>query len=159
MKPILLITSAVVSFIGMELASWFIHKYIMHGPLWNIHKTHHQHSNSPLELNDLFSLFFGGISVVLIVWGLNTQNPFMSGTGLGIALYGLVYFILHDLFIHRRIKMFRKSRSPYLNALAEAHRDHHKSREKEPGTSFGLLWVNRKYFQKHYQRHRKEEKS
>ena len=158
MKPLLFIIAAVGSFIGMELASWFIHKYIMHGPLWNIHKSHHQHTNSPLELNDVFSLFFGGLAIFLIVLGLDTNNMGMAGAGVGISLYGFTYFILHDLFIHRRIKLFKKSRSPFLSALAEAHRDHHKSREKEPGTSFGLLLVNRKYLQKHYKRNRKEKR-
>ena len=157
MKPIIFIISAVVCFIGMELASWFIHKYIMHGPLWNIHKTHHQHNETALELNDVFTLFFGGIAVVLIIWGLETGNMLMAGAGTGISLYGCTYFVLHDLLIHRRIKLFKRSRSSFLNALAEAHRDHHKSRVKEKGTSFGLLLVDKKYFKKHY--HRKEEKS
>lgn len=153
MKALLFTISATGAFVGMELASWFIHKYIMHGPLWNIHKTHHQHKHAGgLELNDLFSLFFGSIAVLLIIHGLDTQNMLMAGAGTGISLYGCVYFILHDLFIHRRIKLLKKSKSPFLNALTEAHYDHHKNREKEKSTSFGLLLVNKKYFLKYYYR-------
>ena len=155
MNVFLFIISVIGSFTGMEAASWFIHKYLMHGPLWNIHKTHHQHTKTAVELNDLFALLFGGIAIVLLVWGLNTENSILAGAGTGISLYGFSYFILHDLFIHRRIKLFKRSESPFLNALAEAHRDHHKSREKENSTSFGLLLIHKKYFKKHYHRRHK----
>lgn len=37
-------------FIAMEGATWLIHKYVMHGFLWMLHKDHHDHSNAgPLE--------------------------------------------------------------------------------------------------------------
>ena len=38
-----LITIAV--FIAMEGATWIIHKYVMHGFLWFLHRDHHDHSN------------------------------------------------------------------------------------------------------------------
>ena len=31
-------------FVLMELFSWVIHKFIMHGPLWKIHQSHHIHT-------------------------------------------------------------------------------------------------------------------
>ena len=155
MKAITLIISVIGSFAGMELASWFIHKYIMHGPLWNIHKTHHQHSEHTVELNDVFTLFFAGIATILLYVGLGNGNMFMIGSGLGITLYGLVYFILHDIFIHRRIKLFTRSKSPVIQALADAHRDHHKSINRRPSTSYGLLLIEKKYFQKYYRKRKK----
>lgn len=141
----------------MEIASWFIHKYIMHGPLWNIHKTHHEHNHSRPELNDVFSLFFGGTAVVLLVYGLEHQYDWITGAGIGISLYGFTYFLLHDLLIHRRIKLINKINNPVLKALAEAHHDHHKTQEKDNGVSFGLLLVHKKYFKKHF--YRKNQKS
>lgn len=150
-----LFISVIGSFIFMELASWFIHKYIMHGPLWNIHKSHHQHGEGWLELNDVFTIFFSGLAIALLVAGLRQQNPFYTGSGLGISLYGLVYFVLHDVFIHRRIKLFSRSENFILKALADAHRDHHRSREREGSTSFGLLLVDYKYFRKHLRKGRK----
>ena len=147
--------SVIGSFIFMELASWFIHKYIMHGPLWKIHKSHHIHSAGRLELNDVFTLFFSGLAIALLVAGLRQQNPYFVGSGLGISLYGGVYFILHDVFIHRRIKLFKRNRNFILNALADAHRDHHRSRERDGSTSFGLLLIDFKYFRKYLKKGRK----
>lgn len=157
MNIVSLILSITGSFVLMELASWFIHKYIMHGPLWNIHKTHHQHrKGSWLELNDLFTIFFGGMAIFFLIRGLALQNPFLTGAGIGISLYGLTYFILHDVFIHRRIKIFSASHNPLLRALADAHRDHHKSREKDGSTSFGLLLVHKQYYKKYLGRKEKK---
>lgn len=153
MNVVSLILSVTGSFVLMEFASWFIHKYIMHGPLWNIHKTHHQHQKgSWLELNDLFTIFFSGLAIFFLIRGLNLKNPYLTGAGAGISLYGITYFAVHDVFIHRRIKFFSGSNNPFLKALAEAHRDHHKSREKSGSTSFGLLLVNKEYYKKYFGR-------
>lgn len=140
--------AAILSFVLMEVASWAIHRYIMHGPLWNIHRTHHVHGKGFFELNDLFSLFFGSIAVALLVVGLANNNPYATGGGLGISIYGLVYFVLHDVLIHRRIKTGGTIKNKYLRGLAHAHRDHHKSRERDGAIVFGLLWVPLRYFTK-----------
>lgn len=139
----------------MELASWLIHKYIMHGPMWNIHKTHHEHIKGKLELNDLFSLFFAGLAMALLIPGLAKQNPYLIGAGAGISVYGALYFVLHDVFIHKRIRFFGRSNNPFVRALADAHRDHHKCRERDGSTSFGLLLVDLKYYKKYYRKKKK----
>lgn len=138
--------SAVLAFIGMEAFSWFIHKYIMHGPLWNIHRTHHVHEKGFFELNDLFSLFFTSLAILLLVIGLNRDYPYAIGAGVGISVYGLLYFVLHDVVIHRRVKAFGAIKHPYVKGLAAAHRDHHRSRQRDGGVAFGLLWVPLRYF-------------
>lgn len=133
------------SFLAMEAASWTIHKYIMHGALWHIHRTHHEHNKGFFELNDVFSLFFGTVAVVLILSDLaNTGGRFWIG--MGISLYGVVYFILHDVLIHKRIKFKGRPIGVYLNGISKAHRDHHKSKEKDDSVCFGLLVVPKKYF-------------
>lgn len=134
------------SFVLMELASWLIHKYLMHGPLWNIHRTHHQKTRHALELNDLFSASFGALAVVALVAGLREQNVWLMGAGAGVSVYGLVYFVLHDIFIHRRLRVGGRLKNAYLRGLADAHRDHHKSRERDGAVAFGLLWVPFRYF-------------
>lgn len=151
----ILLVSIILSFIGMELASWLIHRYIMHGPLWNIHKTHHQHTGGWLELNDVFTIFFGSLAVIFLVVGLEQHNAVLTGAGAGITLYGLTYFVVHDMLIHRRIKLFGRVKHPLLKALAEAHQDHHKSRERDGSTSFGLLLIDIKYIRKHFRQGRK----
>ena len=135
----------VIGFGLMEVFSWAIHKYIMHGVLWSIHKTHHRHTKGPFELNDLFTLLFGGIAVLLIFLGIDTFD-YRFWIGCGISGYGMVYFVLHDMLIHKRINTFGRPKSRFLKAIAKAHRDHHKTKECEGAVSFGLLWVPRKYF-------------
>lgn len=137
----------VLSFLGMEVFSWAFHKYVMHGALWNIHKTHHRRNNTFFELNDIFSLCFGSVAVILILLGLKNFD-YRLWIGCGITLYGFVYFVLHDVLIHRRIIRWRRPASDYLEALARAHRDHHKTDQREGSVSFGLLWVPRRYYEK-----------
>jgi beta-carotene 3-hydroxylase len=117
----------------------------VHGPLWSIHKTHHQKNNGFFELNDVFSVFFASVSIIFIVLGL-PELDYRFYIGTGIALYGLVYFILHDVLIHRRIKTNFKPITRYLNGIARAHRAHHQVNAKERSVSFGLLWVSKKFF-------------
>jgi beta-carotene 3-hydroxylase len=66
--------------------------------------------------------------------------------GIGITLYGLCYFLVHDVFIHQRIKIFQKSDNWYLRAIRRAHKIHHKHLGKEDGECFGMLCVPMKYF-------------
>ncbi len=42
----------------MEIVAIFAHKYIMHGPGWFLHKSHHKKHNNKFELNDLYFIFF-----------------------------------------------------------------------------------------------------
>ena len=129
----------------MELAGWLIHKYLMHGPLWMIHKTHHRHSDSFFELNDLFSLFFGSIAVVLILAGVQYFD-YRFWIGVGISLYGLLYFILHDIWVHRRLKWFGRPKNFLLRGIFKAHQAHHQTNKRDEAVSFGLFFFPRKYF-------------
>ncbi|WP_240615357.1 sterol desaturase family protein [Pedobacter paludis] len=140
--------SAIINFLTvlstivlMECVSWFIHKYLFHGPLWFMHKTHHQKSNSFFEWNDLFAILFAVISIYLMYTDRDNFG-IKFFIGLGITLYGLIYFIVHDWFVHRRIKTF-KSNNTYLQAIRKAHKIHHKNRGKANGKAFGLLFVKK----------------
>ena len=68
--------------------------------------------------------------------------------GLGIFAYGLAYFIVHDIFIHQRFKLFRNANNLYAKAVRRAHKMHHKHIEKGNGECFGMLIVSFKYFKK-----------
>ena len=65
--------------------------------------------------------------------------------GLGITLYGFAYFIVHEIFIHQRIKILKHTNSSYLKGIRRAHKIHHKNLQKEEGSCFGMLFVPRKY--------------
>ncbi|WP_230383932.1 sterol desaturase family protein [Pedobacter endophyticus] len=130
-----------VTIILMECFSWAIHKYLFHGPLWFLHKSHHEKSHAFFEWNDLFALFFAAVSLYLMY--IDRSNlGYKFAIGLGITIYGLVYFIIHDWFVHRRFKTF-KSNNKYLQAVRKAHKIHHKNRGKEQGKAFGLLFVRK----------------
>lgn len=135
---VLLITIA-----GMEAFSWFIHKYLFHGPLWFIHRTHHKPQHGWFEWNDVFSLVFALISMYLM-WIDQQEFRNWFWIGLGITLYGLLYFVLHDGFIHKRFKTFKISNSYLLN-IKRAHKIHHKSINKNSAKEFGLLITSGNY--------------
>ena len=66
--------------------------------------------------------------------------------GIGISIYGLIYFLIHDVYIHQRFKWFRQLDNKYSRAILRAHGAHHAKTYKDDGESFGLLIVNPKYF-------------
>jgi beta-carotene 3-hydroxylase len=130
----------------MEGLSWAMHKYLFHGPLWFIHKTHHQERHGWFELNDLFSIGFAALALWLM-WIGHTSLNYYFWLGTGISIYGIIYFIFHDWFIHNRFKSF-KSSNRYLLGIRRAHKIHHKSMEKNPSEEFGLLVASRKWFRR-----------
>ena len=134
------------TFLLMEGIAWFTHKYIMHGVMWNWHESHHVHHKNALEKNDLFSVVFGILSTLTIIIGaeIEAYRPLLW-IGLGIASYGLCYFIFHDIIVHRRIKVKFKTKNTYLKRLIKAHYVHHEVHEKEGAEAFGFLYAPKKY--------------
>ncbi len=128
----------------MEAVAWFTHKYIMHGFLWVWHHSHHHPRNGRFELNDIFGLIFAIPSVWLIVVG-SASFDWRFFAGLGIALYGLAYFLVHDVFVHQRIKWLTKTRVPYFKAMRRTHHIHHAVHTKQGAQAFGFLWVLPKF--------------
>jgi len=76
------------------------------------------------------------------------QAYFVVGIGAGIAAYGFAYFLVHDIIIHQRFKIFTRSNNTFVRVVRWAHKMHHKHLEKEEGESFGMLVVAHKYWQK-----------
>jgi beta-carotene 3-hydroxylase len=138
------------TFFVMEGVAWFTHKYVMHGFFWMLHDDHHNKTETFFEKNDLFFVIFAVPSFLCILFGALYSSSASIGVGLGIALYGLGYFLVHDIFIHQRFKIFTKSDNVYLRAIRKAHKIHHKSLKKEQGECFGMLIVPMKYFVEAY---------
>ena len=136
----------ILAFVGMEFVAWFTHKYVMHGWLWSLHKDHHTGSNHTLEHNDWFSFIFAIPSFIFIFFGFMFQIYSIVAIGFGMTAYGIAYFVVHDIFIHQRIKLFRNVDNNYLRVLRRAHKLHHKHLQKEEGESYGFLFVNKKYY-------------
>ncbi|MCY3998489.1 MAG: sterol desaturase family protein [Flavobacteriaceae bacterium] len=147
MNTIIWVLTLLSAFAFMEFVAWFTHKYIMHGPLWVLHKDHHKKDHhSWFERNDTFFLIYAIISMIFVY--LYIYQSFWLGLpiGIGIFLYGLTYFLVHDIFIHQRFKIFRKTNNRYARGIRRAHKIHHKNIHKEKGECFGMLWVPKKYF-------------
>lgn len=139
MDIIIFIGFMMLGFAGMEIVSYVVHRFLFHGLLWDIHRTHHEAHHGLFELNDLFSLFFGAVSLGLMYYG--SADPIASvsfGIGLGIAVYGVLYFIIHDLFAHKRFMPF-KSDSKIMRLIRRAHQKHHQSVGKEGQEPYGLF--------------------
>ncbi len=132
----LLALTVLFGFLFMEFTAWFTHKYVMHGFLWVLHKDHHSPKKKLFERNDIFAVIFAIPSFLLIYFGLLLGNTYMVALGAGIALYGLAYFLFHDVFYHRRIIMFGKAKSWYFKAIVRAHDDHHKGKK-----NYGFLFM------------------
>ncbi|MFT4831595.1 MAG: beta-carotene 3-hydroxylase [Psychroserpens sp.] len=133
----------------MEFMAWFTHKYVMHGFLWVLHKDHHKKDHkSWFERNDAFFIFYAVISMSCFYISANTTFWYALPIGLGIMAYGAAYFLVHDIFIHQRFKIFRNANNWYAKGVRRAHKMHHKHLGKGNGECFGMLFVPFKYFKK-----------
>lgn len=141
------------TFFLMEEATWLIHKYVMHGFLWILHKDHHDHSTEGhLEKNDYFFIIFAIPAIILMYLGRQEGFNYLFYIGLGVTLYGMAYFFVHDIFIHQRISFLSNTKNPYLLAIRRAHKQHHKHLGRERGECFGFLWVPVKYFKMYFKK-------
>ena len=149
MQVLLWILIFLATYCTMEFMAWFTHKYIMHGFLWSLHKDHHRKDHdSWFERNDAFFIFYAVVSIgFFLLW---KNGILWAGLpiGIGIFAYGLSYFLVHDIFIHQRFKLFRKANNWYARGVRRAHKIHHKHLGKKDGECFGMLFVPFKYFKK-----------
>jgi beta-carotene 3-hydroxylase len=142
---------SISTFLLWEFVAWFAHKYIMHGFLWSWHKSHHTVHDHTLERNDLFALVFSLPSIGLFYYfSIVDYNPYLLSMGLGIFLYGLFYFVFHDVIVHQRLRWRPARRSKYLRRMIHAHYIHHSRHTKEHCEAFGFLFAPRKYEPKHF---------
>ncbi len=142
----ILITLA--TFCIMEGITWLTHRFVMHGFLWYLHEDHHQKGPGFFEKNDAFFIIFAIPSWLCIMLGSMNQVYWVVSIGAGIALYGFAYFLIHEIIIHQRIKLFTRSNNRYIKAIRWAHKMHHKHLDKHEGESFGMLIVAKKYWDK-----------
>ena len=147
MNWIIFILIVITTFLLMEGITWLTHRFVMHGFLWYLHEDHHQPKYAHIfERNDLFFVIFAIPSILLFYFGAEADFDYKFFIGLGIFAYGLSYFIVHDIFIHQRFKLFKNTKNKYLIALRKGHKVHHKHLGKEEGECFGMLFVPFKYF-------------
>jgi beta-carotene 3-hydroxylase len=128
----------------MEGVAYAAHRWLMHGPGWVLHESHHQPRTGWFELNDLYGVIFAIPSILLILGGLNFGwGDWALWLGAGVAAYGLIYFCFHDVIVHKRIAHRYVARSPYMKRIVQAHRLHHAVETKAGTVSFGFLLAPR----------------
>ncbi|MGV3599314.1 MAG: carotene hydroxylase [Bacteroidota bacterium] len=147
MHAVFNISVVIITFLVMEFMAWFTHKYVMHGLMWYFHYDHHNGRKGFFERNDVFFLIFAIPGWLFTMFGMMNGNDWRLFVGIGIILYGLAYFLVHDVYIHQRFKWFKNSNWIYFRAIRRAHRAHHSHLDKNKGESFGMLIVGRKYWQ------------
>ncbi|CAM4772629.1 unnamed protein product [Rotaria magnacalcarata] len=108
---------------------------------------HNRTIHSSLEFNDMFSFLFASIAIGLIFIDYSTSSAIYLSVGLGITLYGFIYFIIHDGLIHQRYAFWNKTSNSYLKQMQRAHQRHHMRPHKQPSEEYGLfLLISGKYW-------------
>jgi beta-carotene 3-hydroxylase len=148
MNWLIFISLMLGTFLLMECITWLTHRYVMHGFLWWLHKDHHQPEPGIFEKNDAFFLIFAIPSWLFIMFGLQQHRYGLAAIGFGVTMYGVAYFLVHEVIIHQRFKWFTRSNNTYIRTIRWAHKMHHKHIGKYEGESFGMLYVAKKYWEK-----------
>ena len=142
MHPALGLLLFLATVLAMEGVAYGAHRWVMHGPGWFLHASHHRERHGMFEANDLYALIFAIPSIVLLYGGVNLAwGSWAVWVGAGIAAYGLIYFGFHDVIVHRRIGHRYVPRSSYMKRIVQAHRLHHATESKYGSVSFGFLWA------------------
>jgi beta-carotene 3-hydroxylase len=128
--------------IAMEGVAYAGHRWGMHGPLWFLHRSHHEPRTGRFERNDWFGAVGAVVSITLFYLGVSQGlGAQITAIATGITLYGAIYFGFHDILVHRRLAHHWKPRSSYLRRIMQAHRLHHAIGSREGAVSFGFVYA------------------
>lgn len=132
----------VATVLGMEAVAYVAHRWIMHGPGWFLHRSHHRPRTGRFEANDWYAAIFALPSIFLIYQGVQgSWGAWATWVGAGIAAYGAIYFGFHDVIVHKRLDHRYLPKSDYMKRIIQAHRLHHVVETREGTVSFGFLWA------------------
>lgn len=141
MRLLIPLSTVLGSVLAMEAVAWGLHRWVMHGPGWWLHRSHHEPRSGPFELNDLYALVFVAAALALLAFGGPPGEGVAWWAGVGVTLYGVLYALVHDGLTHRRWPMPRVQPRGYLGRLVQAHRLHHAVRTRDGAVSFGFLYA------------------
>ena len=132
----------VATVIAMEGVAYVAHRWVMHGPGWVLHASHHRTRIGRFEANDLYAVIFAAPSILLIFGGVNLGwGAWTIWVGAGIAAYGAIYFGFHDVIVHKRIAHRYVARSSYMKRIVQAHRLLQAVETQQGTVSFGFLYA------------------
>ena len=140
MPPVALLLIFFATLAAMEGFAYVMHRWVMHGPGWFLHASHHRPRKGNWEANDLYFVIFALPSILLLLGGVQWGwGGWATAMGAGIAGYGAIYLGFHDIIVHQRIRNRYVARSRYMKRIVQAHRLHHAVETKEGTVSFGFL--------------------
>lgn len=127
---------AFAAFVAMEPLTAATHRWVMHGVGNMLHRSHHDELATRFEANDAFPVMFATIVGGVFVVGFNVDGWATAiPIAVGITAYGAAYAIVHDVYVHGRLRPFGDRRPASLERLAVAHRLHHRF----GGAPYGML--------------------
>ncbi|HYQ55900.1 MAG TPA: hypothetical protein VEP89_01050 [Draconibacterium sp.] len=152
---------AIAAFCFMEFVAWSNHKFVMHGFLWKWHRDHHVNDHKKnasqtelykpgFEKNDYFFLVYAIPAIIVLIVGFFFHISALIALGIGISLYGLTYFSIHDVMIHQRLNIpfLTHTKNKYLRAVREAHLAHHRGKNVRDFDNYGLLIFQFRFLKK-----------
>jgi beta-carotene 3-hydroxylase len=117
---------AILAFVLMEPVTAATHRWIMHGIGEFLHRSHHRQRDTRWEANDWFPVMFAAVVNIALFAGFNVDGlGLLIPAAAGVTLYGSMYALVHDVYIHGRLGWFEGRRIAAFDRLAEAHRIHH----------------------------------
>ncbi|MEJ7927887.1 beta-carotene hydroxylase [Sphingobium sp. AN641] len=140
MPTLVLILLFLATVAAMEGFAYVMHRWVMHGPGWFLHASHHRPRTGMWEANDLYFVIFAAPSILLLLGGVQLGwGDWATAVGAGIAAYGAIYLGFHDIIVHRRVPHRYVARGPYMKRIVQAHRLHHAVETRQGTVSFGFL--------------------
>jgi beta-carotene 3-hydroxylase len=119
----------------MEPVAYAAHRWVMHGPGWGLHRSHHLPPAGALEANDVFPAVFASATMAAIAVGMaKPAVRTLVPLGVGVTAYGAAYAFVHDVVVHRRAGAVP---AWGLRRQAAAHARHH----LYGGEPYGMLWA------------------
>lgn len=138
----------IVYLVPFEIMTYLLHKHVMHGFGWVWHRSHHENPGGGVEKNDLYSIVFSVIAIALFyLSNVVFHSKWLLSIAIGLSLYGFLYFLVHDVLIHRRIpnQFYKKVKNQYIKSLIRAHAIHHNVKTKQGAQAFGFLYPPQRY--------------
>ena len=127
---------ALAAFAAMEPVTAATHRFVMHGPGLVLHRSHHRRTHRGWERNDAYPVLFAALVCIGLWVGFHRPDlAELVPIGLGVTAYGAAYAVVHDVYIHRRLRWFGGRRVGGLERLAAAHELHHRF----GGAPYGML--------------------
>ncbi|KGJ03946.1 sterol desaturase family protein [Paracoccus sphaerophysae] len=126
----------------MEGVAYAVHRWVMHGPLgWGWHASHHDPDHHGVfEKNDLYAFVFSAFSIALFALGSRWWPP-LWWIAVGMSVYGVIYFVVHDGLVHQRWPFRVVPKRGYARRLYQAHRLHHAVEGRDDCVSFGFVYA------------------